>query len=425
LPELDGLFPLALSAFQAPVARNLAFWGRCFLAGRNTSDWSTDVTSITRRSDGRERTAGPLWLVPPLLLIVGIPIADHFLGPDLHIRQLLNLAPALAAVVSGPRVTALFGGMAVAALLVSAVERHVLTTQDLVTELISLIVVSGVLVLFCYLRDKRERELIRVRHVSDVAQRVVLRPLPERSGPVTMASVYRAAEADVRIGGDLYAVARTSTATRLIIGDVKGHGLGTISDNATLLGAFRAIAHLEPALPALVGYLEGAVRWGLEEIGGLEGPERFVTALVAEIADDEPVVRVVSCGHPPPLLLRDATATPLAVPDPAPPLGLGIMPGLSYTPTVFPFAYGDRLLLYTDGVTETRDRDGVFYPLAERVAAWAGEDPAELTRLITGDLLAYAGGSLQDDMAMIVAARVRPPGPPARPPAPGTQARSW
>jgi serine phosphatase RsbU (regulator of sigma subunit) len=192
-----------------------------------------------------------------------------------------------------------------------------------------------------------------------------------------------------------------------VIGDVKGHGLDSISDTATLPGAFRAVAHREPSLPDLLEYLDGATRWGLEELGDAESAERFVTVLVAENPDDEPVVHLVNCGHPPPLRLRDATATPLAVPDPAPPLGLALAPSVPYAPTTFPFTQGDPLLLYTDGVTETRDRRGNFYPLAERVTAWAGEAPADLARELTTDLLAYAGGTIHDDMAVVAAARER------------------
>lgn len=120
-----------------------------------------------------------------------------------------------------------------------------------------------------------------------------------------------------------------------------------------------------------------------------------MTAVVVDIPDDEPVVRLISCGHPPPLLLRPDTAAvttpgPVAAPQPAPPLGLGSLSDTGYSPTTFPFTQGERLLLYTDGVTEAHDRNGVFYPLAERVAGWTGEPPEPLVEKITTNLLAYA-----------------------------------
>ncbi len=360
-----------------------------------------------RRVSGKE--AGPGWLVLPLILIIVIPIAEYLLGPDVYIRQSLLVAPALTAIVAGPLITAGMCVLALISVVISAFVPPAVPMHNFVSEVVTQLVISGVLVLFCYLRDMRELELMRIRDVSYQAQRVVLRPLPARAGPLSIGSAYRAAQAHVHVGGDLYAVARTSCSTRLVIGDVKGHGLDSISDTATLLGAFRAMAHREPSLPDLCDYLDGATRWSLEQLGGTESTERFITVLMAEIPDDEPVVHLINCGHPPPLRLCGRTATPLCVPDPAPPLGLALTPSWPYAPTTFPFALGDTLLLYTDGVTETRNREGAFYPLTERVVTWAGESPADLVRDLTDDLLAYAGGTINDDMAVIAAARERAP----------------
>nr|WTB28942.1 serine/threonine-protein phosphatase [Streptomyces sp. NBC_00830] len=369
----------------------------------------------------RRSAPGPLWLVGPLVLIVAIPVADHFLPPDIHLGHLLIVAPAVTSAVAGPRITALIGGLAAVSLVAAGTERGVLITESVLVELVSLVALSALLVVFSLLRDRLGLELLRARSVSDATQRVVLRPLPGRAGPVSIASEYRSAEADTPIGGDLYAVARASDSTRLVIGDVRGKGLASISDTAIMLGAFRAAAHRQSPLPELVSYLEGAVRWGLAEFSESSGSEadvgeRFVTAVVVDIPDNEPVVHVISCGHPPPLLLRNATATALSVPDPALPLGLGVLSDDSYVQATFPFAYGDQLLLYTDGVSEARDGQGTFYPLAERAAAWTDEAPGPLVQKITADLKAYAAGPLNDDMALVVVQRDEAPGSPSRPP---------
>ncbi|MFI6495358.1 PP2C family protein-serine/threonine phosphatase [Streptomyces sp. NPDC050564] len=70
-----------------------------------------------------------------------------------------------------------------------------------------------------------------------------------------------------------------------------------------------------------------------------------------------------------------------------------------------PFRPGDQLLLYTDGVTETRDRSGAFYPFAERIRSWSGEAPHQLLDHLHRDLIAYSGGELHDDIAALVARR--------------------
>ncbi|MFJ8357765.1 PP2C family protein-serine/threonine phosphatase [Streptomyces sp. NPDC093984] len=371
---------------------------------------STITTSATRiRQVWRRAAPHPLFLVIPLALIISIPVADAFLPPDIHLAHLLVVATAVTAIGAGPRPTALIGALAVLALIAAGAERRTLLTESVLVELASLAVLSVLLVAFTHLRDRHHRELVRARTVSDTAQRVVLRPLPERTGPVSLAAEYHSAEADTYIGGDLYAAARTTDSTRLIMGDVRGKGLASISDTATVLGAFRAAAHRRIPLTELVAYVEDAVRWGLAEFSECEpdAAERFVTAVMLDIPDDEPVVHMISCGHPPPLLLRRATgiATALHVTEPAPPLGLGAMSDGTYTAATFPFHEGDRILLYTDGVTETRDREGTFYPLAERVVRWADQAPGPLLKEITTDLRAYAGGLLNDDMAMMLVQR--------------------
>ena len=208
-------------------------------------------------------------------------------------------------------------------------EHGTLTTESLLVELGSLIAVSALLVTFSRFRARGTRELARVRRVSDATQRVVLRPLPARAGLLSIASAYRAFDADSTIGGDLYAVTRAAGSTRLVIGDVRGKGLATIGSTAIMLGTFRALAHRQLPLPELVAQLEGAVRWDFTENAGADSDvgETFVTAVIADIPDDEPVVHLISRGHPPPLLLRrDGSVTALTVPEPAPPVGLGARP---------------------------------------------------------------------------------------------------
>ncbi|MEV7387470.1 PP2C family protein-serine/threonine phosphatase [Streptomyces sp. NPDC091215] len=369
------------------------------------------TTSLVETLRGWRRSApAARWLAGPILVIVTIPVADGFLPPDIHLAHLLVVAVAVTAVGTGPRSTALIGALAVLALVLAGLERRTLATESVLVELAALVTVCAFLVLFTRLRDRHERELVRVRSVSDAAQRVVLRPLPKRAGPVTLASHYRSAEVDATIGGDLYAAARIPGSTRLLIGDVRGKGLPSISDTAIVLGAFRAAAHRRIPLPELVAYIEDAVRWGLAEFSepAEDAAERFVTAAVMDIPDDEPVVHLISCGHPPPLLLgRTRTTLALTVPEPAPPLGLGDADGADgyYVPATFPFEHGDRLFLYTDGVSEARNADGDFYPLAERATAWADNAPGPLVERLAADVRAYAGGRLNDDMAMIVVQR--------------------
>ncbi|MCX5209866.1 serine/threonine-protein phosphatase [Kitasatospora sp. NBC_00240] len=347
----------------------------------------------------------------PLVLIVAITVVDILAPPEIHLGPLLIVAPALAASFGGARATTVAALLAIAAQVLIGLFRDGLTTANHLAQVAALIGVSAFIVLLRVLRDRHERELHQVRSVSEAAQRVLLRPLPDRIGPLRLASVYLAAEAEAQIGGDLYAVARTPTGTRLLVGDVRGKGLASLGDAALLLGAFRAAAHLHSTLPELATYLDGSICWDLAQPAAADDPgedpgESFITAVILDIPDDGTEIRMVDCGHPPPLLLRRGTVTALTARRPAPPLGLGDLTPDGYQVEVFPFGPGDRLLMYTDGVIEARDSARSFYPLDERIGRWAGEHPAALLAQLRRDLLAHAGGHLDDDAAMVAVERL-------------------
>ncbi|MEV7025147.1 PP2C family protein-serine/threonine phosphatase [Kitasatospora sp. NPDC093558] len=359
----------------------------------------------------------------PLALIVIITVVDVLAPPDIHLGPLLIVAPALTASLAGARATFGVAVLALAALtVIGGIREAGLTTTNIQTQIAAQVAVSVLIVVLRVLRDRHERELARVRSVSEAAQRVLLRPLPDRIGPLHLASVYLAAEAEAQVGGDLYAAARTPTGTRLLVGDVRGKGLSSLGDAALLLGAFRAAAHLHADLPGLAAYLDGSVCWDLAQVaeqarrhrldgepddsGSDEVSESFITAVLLDIPDDDTVVHLIDCGHPPPLVLHTYGLGPLIARHPAPPLGLGELAPTTYEVETFPFEPGDRLLIYTDGVIEARDARKRFYPLTERVAAWQSERPSVLLRRLRRDLLAHVGGHLGDDAAMVVVERL-------------------
>ncbi|MGA5699716.1 PP2C family protein-serine/threonine phosphatase [Peterkaempfera bronchialis] len=337
----------------------------------------------------------------PLALIAAISIADALTGPDIQLGPLLVVAPAVTASFAGPRLTACISALAVAARIIVAILHGVLGTESRQAEIAALAAASTVVVIFTVLRDRHARVLKQVRSVSEAAQQVLLRPLPPRIGPLQIASVYLAAEAEAHIGGDLYAATRTDTSSRLLIGDVRGKGLAAVGDAALLLGAFHGAAHQQAALPALMTYLDASVRWGLDE-----DEECFITAALLDIPDHGRHIHLISCGHPPPLLLHDGTVIPLAHREPAPPLGLGEFADPDYPLDAFAFEDGDLLLLYTDGIIEARDDSGAFYPLAERLADWHGCAPDQLLERLREDVLAHVRGQLTDDAAAIAVTRV-------------------
>jgi serine phosphatase RsbU (regulator of sigma subunit) len=356
-------------------------------------------------------------LAVPIALIVIVTVVDILAPPSVHLGPFLVAAPAVTASFAGPRTTACVGALAVLAQAVVAEVRTSIVDLNHSFQLITLILMSAFVTSFAARRERHERELTQLRSVATAAQEVVLKPLPQRIGPLRIASVYLAAETEAEIGGDLYAAARTEQGTRIVIGDVRGKGLEAVGDAALLLGAFRGAAHRQADLSALVDFLEGTVSSDLDDPAAPKDAtedrgEAFITAAVMDIPDDEPMLHLINCGHPPPLLLRRGQVSLLEVRHPAPPLGLTEFVETDLSAEAFAFENGDIALLYTDGVIEARNKDGTFYPLAERVADEADKaikGPDALLAHLRKDLMRHVGGQLGDDAAMVAIERMPRP----------------
>ncbi|MFJ4850801.1 MULTISPECIES: PP2C family protein-serine/threonine phosphatase [unclassified Streptomyces] len=284
------------------------------------------------------------------------------------------------------------------------------------------VITTGVVAaILARLKNRYRSTATQARAVSDTVQRVLLRPLPRRIGALGIASVYRACGGRSEVGGDLYAVARTGGATRLIIGDVCGKGLPTFEDVAAVLGAFREWAPCTTTLTELSGRLEQSFLRHLAETddstdGTRARDERFVTALLLEVPDGERQVRMVNRGHPPPVRAHCGSVA-LVSGCSSPPLGLHGLQDVGAIEERFELAAGDALLLYTDGLIEARDAAGRCYPLLERATAWEWTRQSAARRVclpdalseILQDLVAHTGALPDDDLAMVALTRVEKP----------------
>lgn len=348
------------------------------------------------------------WLLAiPLGIIVAITVIDIQTPESIHLGPFLIAAPAITASFAGPMATGVIGALAVAAQVAIAHLHGGLMTANHQAQVGTLLLVSALVTAFRFAADRHQRKLTQVRSVAVAAQEVLLRPLPDRLGPLRIASAYLAADEEAQIGGDLYAAVATHEVARVVIGDVRGKGLSAVGDAAAVIGALRGSAYRNLSLPAVAAHLGNAMRWKWDHSGeeGQDPDESFVTALVLDFYDDRPVAAMVNCGHPPPLLLRNGEIRTLGVVEPAPPLGLTTTSADDYEAETFAFAEGDLLVLCTDGLLEARDATGAFYPLVDRVAAWTDDDPWSLTRYLQDDLLRHTGRRVNDDAAIVVIAR--------------------
>ncbi|MFF4185961.1 PP2C family protein-serine/threonine phosphatase [Streptomyces sp. NPDC001691] len=264
-------------------------------------------------------------------------------------------------------------------------------------------------------RVTAERELRRIRHIAEVAQRVLLRPLPPRLDGIALAAGQLSVSRGASIGGDLYEAMSTPHGVRVVMGDVRGHGLAAIGAVAAVLGSFREAAHDEPRLDGLLRRLDRALARHLRERCRAEHPasgggepdsplaEEFVTVLLLEIRPDGEVY-ALNCGHPWPYRLCRG-AEQLAPGDPLPPLGPFALPAELTPLHCTRLLPGEALCLHTDGAEDARDGAGRFFALREALAdASRGSPvaPADVVDRVRRAVLHHTRGRLSDDVALLV-----------------------
>ncbi|MDF2257288.1 PP2C family protein-serine/threonine phosphatase [Streptantibioticus ferralitis] len=312
--------------------------------------------------------------------------------------RLLPAAPALAAAMWPVLPTVLLGTLCLLLMIGLSLEFPDLGTWYTVAGIIAVTVAAAY---GSHVRLQREQTLFQVRLVADAAQKVVLSPIPRYFGGVEIESLYLAAAAEARIGGDFYEAVNTRFGVRLLIGDVRGKGLAAVGAAAAVVNSFREAAYDEPDLSGVARRLEAGSTRYCTAFPAEDVMERFATAILAEVPHEGGRIRVLNCGHPPPLLLNRGELRVLKPTDPSPLLNLAELIGDHYCVDTVDFAPGDQLLLYTDGVTETRNRDGEFFPLADWMRRQASARPRELLDGLHRDLLHYSSGGLNDDIAAL------------------------
>jgi phosphoserine phosphatase RsbU/P len=163
------------------------------------------------------------------------------------------------------------------------------------------------------------------------------------------------------VAGDLYdVVALGQRAIAVLVADVSGHGVPAALIASMVKVAFTAGCH-DTDDPGAIMDRMNATLCGMFE-------RSFVTAAVAVLRPDERIVSYAAAGHPPPLLLPDGNGRVVMLDERG--IFLGFTPSAAYTTATAPIGPGARLILYTDGVTETPAPDGDLFG-AERLHAFA------------------------------------------------------
>jgi sigma-B regulation protein RsbU (phosphoserine phosphatase) len=243
-------------------------------------------------------------------------------------------------------------------------------------------------------RVARERNARHEREQEDA--RAIQRSLLPSSlpciGPYALAATWRPASG---YGGDCYdALTFEGDVLGLLIADVAGKGLPAALLMSNLQAAVRAFAEGGASPAEVCGKVNRLLCRHM--VSG-----RFVTACYLRLDCRTGALTCANAGHNPPLVLRPSgeivrLATGGTV--------LGVFPDITYEERTVPFGAGDRLVLYTDGITEALSPGGEEYGeerLAAASAARAGLPATALTAALFEDVLTFAGGTLQDDATIM------------------------
>lgn len=246
-----------------------------------------------------------------------------------------------------------------------------------------------------------ERKLFALEQELTIARRIQYSNLPDHlpsTDDVSIAARYIPMSG---VAGDFYDVHVDAIGgIGILIADVSGHGVG-----AALIGSM-----LKIAFSSQVDHMADPARV-LSEInrilrGKIEAS--FVTACGLFLDVGHGVLRYANAGHPPPLLWRKANEELLRLSEGG--TILGPFPDSSYEQREMKFVPGDRLLLYTDGVVETRDKQGNFYG-EDRIETFlkghSGLPAEDAVDRIIRDVFAWSGRSegvsLDDDLTVVIA----------------------
>ena len=237
-------------------------------------------------------------------------------------------------------------------------------------------------------RDLLDRELANAAEL----QRLML----PQSMPVGFAAHYRTSR---HAGGDYYDVMPLDDSrVSFIVADVSGHGASA----AIVMAMIRTLFH---TLGDAAGDPAAALRRIDAQFGFLRDSAVFATAVYGVVDTARRTIRFASAGHPLPLVSRSGETTTLDCE--------GALPLLFAHPAPIPTAEhqlsaGDRILVYTDGITDRQEPSGDMYEVERLAAAFtrsARRNAHEVVEQVVGEVEAFArGAEAADDQTLLVIA---------------------
>ncbi|HEY6145767.1 MAG TPA: SpoIIE family protein phosphatase, partial [Solirubrobacterales bacterium] len=238
--------------------------------------------------------------------------------------------------------------------------------------------------------------------IAETLQRGLLPPpLPHIPG-WSVAATYRPAGAENELGGDFYDAFRIAGGWMVVIGDVTGRGAQAAAVTAHARYTLRTAA-------ALTGDPVVALRTLNRELLARRGAALCSVAAMAISEDAGQPVRIAVAGHPPPLLVDGDSVAEATGPGPV----LGAFTEEVWALETTTVAPGQQLVVVTDGVTEAAGGSERFGEERLHAQLQGVNSPALAAQQIEVALNEFAGGTLEDDAAIIAIAPASPPVEPA------------
>jgi sigma-B regulation protein RsbU (phosphoserine phosphatase) len=247
--------------------------------------------------------------------------------------------------------------------------------------------------------EMQEQELQRAREIQES---LLPKEIPQLPG-FEVAAAWRPAR---MVGGDYFDVLRLDeNRLAICIADVVGKGVSAALLMANVQATVRAFArrgasgHAPPAAksPAWVCSRVNSV------LCGNIAAEKFVTFFYGVLDADKRTLQYCNAGHPSPILVSSGSVRQL----PAGGAVLGVFPTWEYGDSTIGLSPGDRLLLFTDGITEASGPDGQEFG-EEKLAALAKANrtssASELNSRVLAQVSDFCRGQFQDDATLLVIA---------------------
>jgi len=241
----------------------------------------------------------------------------------------------------------------------------------------------------------KEKQAIErdIEIAADIQRALLPHRLPEVEGLDIAASTIQSK----MVGGDLYDVSMfASGRVSISIGDVSGKGVPAAILMANLYASYKGLARTNLPVEELVNQLNLIIYNTTDN-------DRFATFFYGVYDPEERQMAYCNGGHNPPLVIRSGGEIELlGIGGPA----LGFVTDAEYNSGIVKFNVGDYLLLYTDGVTESENKEGDFYELEtlyEITLKSRGKSAIEMHDNIIRDIQKFSKGSAAqaDDVTLM------------------------